>query len=142
VLLYALLCGCLPFDDNSNNMAVIYRKIQSGRFAVPKWLSVESVDLLHDLMQVSPRRRITVRELVRHPWVVKGFGVPVSWQSNCQVSTDYICQHIRSVCSLRLFSIIILHTVDLSCVYECSDCISSYDTPGTVHRGLDPLPWF
>jgi len=85
VLLYALLCGCLPFDDSSNNMAVIYRKIQSGRFAVPKWLSVDSVDLLHDLMQVNPRRRVTVRELVRHPWVVKGFGIPVSWHSNCQV---------------------------------------------------------
>ena len=85
VLLYALLCGCLPFDDSSNNMAVIYRKIQSGRFAVPKWLSVDSVDLLHDLMQVNPRRRVTVRELVRHPWVVKGFGIPVSWYSNCQV---------------------------------------------------------
>lgn len=85
VLLYALLCGCLPFDDSSNNMAVIYRKIQSGRFAVPKWLSVESVDLLHDLMQVNPRRRVTVKELVRHPWVVKGFGIPISWQTNCQV---------------------------------------------------------
>jgi len=90
VLLYALLCGCLPFDDSSNNMAVIYRKIQSGRFAVPKWLSVESVDLLHELMQVNPRRRITVRELVRHPWVVKGFGISVAWHNSCQVITFHI----------------------------------------------------
>jgi serine/threonine protein kinase len=85
VLLYALLCGCLPFDDSSNNMAVIYRKIQSGRFAVPKWLSSESIDVLHDLMQVDPRRRVTVRELVRHPWVVKGYGHSVMWQATNQV---------------------------------------------------------
>ena len=100
VLLYALLCGCLPFDDSSNNMAVIYRKIQSGRFAVPKWLSVESANLLHELMQVNPRRRVTVRELVRHPWVVKGFGVPVSWHSNCQVTVtlhgSYSISHVKS----------------------------------------------
>jgi len=92
VLLYALLCGCLPFDDSSNNMAVIYRKIQLGRFAVPKWLSVDSVELLHDLMQVNPRRRVTVRELVRHPWVVKGFGAPVSWNSNCEVASCIVLQ--------------------------------------------------
>lgn len=92
VLLYALLCGCLPFDDSSNNMAIIYRKIQLGRFAVPKWLSVDSVELLHDLMQVNPRRRVTVRELVRHPWVVKGFGAPVSWNSNCEVASCIVLQ--------------------------------------------------
>jgi len=85
VLLYALLCGCLPFDDSSNNMAVIYRKIQSGRFAVPKWLTSESIDILHDLMQVDPRRRISVRELVRHPWVVRAYGHPVTWQAASQV---------------------------------------------------------
>ena len=93
VLLYALLCGCLPFDDSSNNMAVIYRKIQAGRFAVPKWLSIDSVNLLHELLQVNPRRRVTVRQLVKHPWVMKGFGVPVTWRSNCQVN-----RHCRSPC--------------------------------------------
>jgi len=105
VLLYALLCGCLPFDDSSNNMAVIYRKIQSGRFAVPKWLSIDSVNLLHDLLQVNPRRRVTVRQLVRHPWVTKGFGVPVTWHSNCQVRSLALRVHSYSQMSKISFKI-------------------------------------
>ena len=37
VLLYALLCGFLPFDDE--NIASLYRKIQSGVYEKPPWLS-------------------------------------------------------------------------------------------------------
>ena len=37
VLLYALLCGFLPFDDE--NIAALYRKIQSGIYEKPPWLT-------------------------------------------------------------------------------------------------------
>ena len=132
VLLYALLCGCLPFDDSSNNMAVIYRKIQSGRFAVPKWLSVDSVDLLHDLMQVNPRRRVTVRELVRHPWVVKGFNVPVSWHSNCQVTplTSWI------IIFIKFYWFIVIGLLCLVVKTCCCDVPGSVLTHSTINNLL------
>ena len=49
VLLYALLCGFLPFDDE--NISALYRKIQLGIYEKPSWLSLDSLQLIH---QVSP----------------------------------------------------------------------------------------
>ncbi|ELT89723.1 hypothetical protein CAPTEDRAFT_157465, partial [Capitella teleta] len=79
VLLYALLCGYLPFDDD--NIALLYKKIQSGKYEIPKWLSIESQEIVGALLQVDPKRRIPIRDLVRHPWLLKGCDQPVSWRS-------------------------------------------------------------
>ncbi|XP_048852503.1 maternal embryonic leucine zipper kinase [Brienomyrus brachyistius] len=79
VLLFALLCGFLPFDDD--NCMVLYRKIMRGKYSSPSWLSTGSVVLLSQMMQVEPKRRITVRQLLDHPWVMKGYSSPVEWHS-------------------------------------------------------------
>ncbi|KAJ6652902.1 hypothetical protein lerEdw1_010513 [Lerista edwardsae] len=79
ILLYALLCGFLPFDDD--NVVVLYRKIVRGKYEIPKWLSPGSVLLLQQMLQVDPKRRITVKHLLNHPWVVQGYSFAVQWQS-------------------------------------------------------------
>ncbi|XP_060772654.1 maternal embryonic leucine zipper kinase [Neoarius graeffei] len=79
VLLFALLCGYLPFDDD--NCMVLYRKITKGHYENPHWLSPGSVLLLNQMMQVEPKRRLTVRQLLAHPWVMKGYSSPVEWYS-------------------------------------------------------------
>ncbi|KAK4020678.1 hypothetical protein OUZ56_002633 [Daphnia magna] len=81
VLLYALLCGYLPFDDD--NIAVLYRKIQSGMYEKPEWLSESSMEMLDQLLQVDPKRRITVAQLLHHPWVTKDCNPSynVQWES-------------------------------------------------------------
>ncbi|KAM3865496.1 maternal embryonic leucine zipper kinase [Diretmus argenteus] len=79
VLLFALLCGCLPFDDD--NYMVLYRKIMRGKYDNPRWLSPGSILLLNQMMQVDPKRRLTVRQLLDHPWVMQGYSSPVEWHS-------------------------------------------------------------
>jgi maternal embryonic leucine zipper kinase len=79
VLLYALLCGYLPFDDDNINF--LYKKIQTGKYEVPTWLSADSTHLLNDLLQIDPKRRITMPQLVYHPWVLKGYSSGVDWQT-------------------------------------------------------------
>nr|XP_019955825.1 PREDICTED: maternal embryonic leucine zipper kinase [Paralichthys olivaceus] len=79
VLLFALLCGYLPFDDE--NCMVLYRKIMRGKYDNPRWLSPGSVLLLNQMMQVDPKRRVTVRHLLDHPWVLKDYNSPVEWFS-------------------------------------------------------------
>ncbi|KAI7810637.1 maternal embryonic leucine zipper kinase [Triplophysa rosa] len=79
VLLYALLCGYLPFDDD--NCMVLYRKITRGKYSHPNWLSPGSILLLNQMMQVDPKRRLSVKQLLDHPWVMKGYGTPVEWHS-------------------------------------------------------------
>jgi len=82
VLLYALLCGFLPFDDE--NIANLYRQIQAGVYQKPEWLSPGSLTLLDQMLQVEPKHRIVVSELLTHPWLLAGCGVPVEWKSYCQ----------------------------------------------------------
>ncbi|XP_061586169.1 maternal embryonic leucine zipper kinase isoform X2 [Cololabis saira] len=79
VLLFALLCGYLPFDDD--NCVVLYRKISRGRYDNPQWLSPGSTLLLNQMMQVDPKRRLTVRQLLDHPWVMRDYNSPVEWCS-------------------------------------------------------------
>ena len=50
IILYALLCGTLPFDDR--NVTVLFRKIKSGQFYIPSHLSPSVVDLLKSILQV------------------------------------------------------------------------------------------
>ncbi len=50
VILYALLCGTLPFDDR--NVSMLFKKIKSGQFYIPSHLSPEVVDLISKMLQV------------------------------------------------------------------------------------------
>ncbi|XP_018669900.2 maternal embryonic leucine zipper kinase isoform X1 [Ciona intestinalis] len=84
VLLYALLNGFLPFDDD--NIGMLYRKIKAGKYDTPDWLSPDSLILLKQLLQVDPKRRITVDKLLNHSWITNEIGVPVEWHSKHQMS--------------------------------------------------------
>ncbi|KAM6363685.1 maternal embryonic leucine zipper kinase [Pluvialis apricaria] len=94
VLLYALLCGFLPFDDNS--IVAIYRKIMRGKYSIPKWLSPGSTLLINQMLQVDPKKRITVKHLLRHPWITQGCSDVVQWQSK------YPLRHLDEDCVREL----------------------------------------
>ncbi|KAM4708218.1 maternal embryonic leucine zipper kinase [Discoglossus pictus] len=79
VLMYALMCGYLPFDDD--NVMMLYKKIMRGKYEIPKWLSPGSVLILSQMLQVDPKKRITVKHLLNHPWLMHGCTCPVEWQS-------------------------------------------------------------
>ncbi|XP_045573563.1 maternal embryonic leucine zipper kinase [Salmo salar] len=79
VLLFALLCGYLPFDDD--NCMVLYRKITRGTYNNPHWLSPGSILLLNQMMQVDPKHRVTIKQLLDHPWMTSGYDSPVEWHS-------------------------------------------------------------
>ncbi|KAF6025755.1 MELK [Bugula neritina] len=79
VMLYALLCGFLPFDDD--NLSSLYQKVKAGKYEKPYWLSSASVKVLNDILQVHPMRRISTGELLSHPWIIQDYEEPVPWQS-------------------------------------------------------------
>ncbi|CAK9795388.1 Maternal embryonic leucine zipper kinase [Anthophora quadrimaculata] len=86
VLLYALLCGFLPFDDNS--IESLYRKILSGKYDEPSWLSSSSRRLIRAMLQINPKKRITIQELCNHPWITAGFLNPVSFVHKTNFEKD------------------------------------------------------
>lgn len=79
ILLYALLCGFLPFDDES--VGNLYKKIQAGVYEKPSWLAPHCLELIDSMLKVNPRERITVKEMMEHPWLIEKFCSPVQWKS-------------------------------------------------------------
>lgn len=59
--------------------------MQAGKYETPEWLSVDSIKLLDQLLQVDAKLRITVDKLLNHSWLIKEMGVPVEWQTKYQV---------------------------------------------------------
>jgi MAP/microtubule affinity-regulating kinase len=66
VVLYAMLGGTVPFQ--SNNLNDLQNMIMTGNFKEISDLSKESNDLLHKLLNVNPKKRITIDEALNHPW--------------------------------------------------------------------------
>jgi 5'-AMP-activated protein kinase catalytic alpha subunit len=66
VILYALLCGSLPFDDE--NIPNLFKKIKGGIYNLPSHLSPGARDLIPRMLLVDPLKRITIPEIRQHPW--------------------------------------------------------------------------
>jgi 5'-AMP-activated protein kinase, catalytic alpha subunit len=61
VILYALLCGSLPFDDES--IPNLFKKIRGGMYSLPSHLSELARDLIPRMLVVDPMKRITISEI-------------------------------------------------------------------------------
>ncbi|KAL1943622.1 hypothetical protein VTO73DRAFT_4067 [Trametes versicolor] len=77
VVLYVLVCGKVPFDDQS--MPALHAKIKRGLVEYPVWLSAECKHLLTRMLVTNPAARASLTEVLSHPWMVRGFrGAPDS----------------------------------------------------------------
>ncbi|KAJ4835382.1 SNF1- protein kinase catalytic subunit alpha kin10 [Turnera subulata] len=66
VILYALLCGTLPFDDE--NIPNLFKKIKGGIYTLPSHLSPGARDLIPRMLVVDPVKRMTIDDIRQHPW--------------------------------------------------------------------------
>ncbi|KAF2485346.1 kinase-like domain-containing protein [Neohortaea acidophila] len=69
VILYVLLVGRLPFDDDY--IPALFKKIAQGNYNVPSYLSSGAVRLIRKMLQVNPMQRITIQEIRQDPWFTK-----------------------------------------------------------------------
>lgn len=70
VILYALLVGALPFDDD--NLRQLLEKVKRGVFHIPHFVPPECQELLRAMIQINPNKRISLAEVTKHPWVTAG----------------------------------------------------------------------
>lgn len=66
VILFALLVGALPFDDD--NLRVLLEKVKKGHFQIPSYIAPGAQELLKGMVEVNPRKRLTFDSVMKHPW--------------------------------------------------------------------------
>ena len=73
IILYAMLCGYLPFEDKDNE--ILFKKILRCKLELPPHLSHSSKDLMLKILVTNPEKRITIPEIKRHPFYLKGKAI-------------------------------------------------------------------
>lgn len=89
VILYALLAGFLPFQDE--NLMNMYRKVFKAEFEFPPWFSSESKRLISKILVADAEKRISIAAIMRVPWFQKEFTHPVAFtiqDSSIELSSD------------------------------------------------------
>lgn len=68
VTLYYLISGTQPFKADS--IKVLKKEITSGKYDKLEKISGELSDLIDKLLQVDPKKRITISQILNHPWLI------------------------------------------------------------------------
>jgi 5'-AMP-activated protein kinase catalytic alpha subunit len=70
IILFAMLCGYLPFEDKDNE--VLFDKILECKIDFPEFLSDESIDLIKKILVIDPEERIDIKGIKKHSFFLKG----------------------------------------------------------------------
>jgi len=74
IITYLMLSGFLPFDDESSEREIARQTIKEPvKFPSSIWknISVEARKFVENLLSKDPAKRMTVKELLEHPWTAK-----------------------------------------------------------------------
>jgi len=66
VILYAMVCGYLPFEDPKTN--VLYKKILNADYTIPDYVSEDCRNLITQILNTDPEKRITIEQIKDHVW--------------------------------------------------------------------------
>jgi serine/threonine protein kinase len=67
VVLYAMLSGTVPFK--ANNMNDLHKLILKGQYSEIKEISEEATDLITNLLEIDPKKRLNAEQILNHPWL-------------------------------------------------------------------------
>ena len=70
IILYAMLCGYLPFEGENNNL--LFQNILNCDPEFPEFLSELSKDIISQILNPDPETRITIEEIKRHKFYLEG----------------------------------------------------------------------
>ncbi|KAG7482268.1 serine serine/threonine-protein kinase BRSK2-like isoform X3 [Solea senegalensis] len=74
VILFALLVGALPFDDD--NLRNLLEKVKLGVFHMPHFIPPDCQNLLRGMIEVDASKRLTLEQIQKHTWYLAGKNEP------------------------------------------------------------------
>ncbi|XP_068169019.1 serine/threonine-protein kinase BRSK2 isoform X2 [Antennarius striatus] len=74
VILFALLVGALPFDDD--NLRNLLEKVKLGVFHMPHFIPPDCQNLLRGMIEVDASKRLTLDQIQKHTWYIGGKNEP------------------------------------------------------------------
>ena len=69
MVLYAMISGRLPFSDGGAMEKLLKERMKPPSFPRHARVTADCVDLVKKLLQYDPSRRLSLDEVIRHPWL-------------------------------------------------------------------------
>jgi 5'-AMP-activated protein kinase catalytic alpha subunit len=70
IVLYAMICGFLPFEDSNNDK--LFEKILECRVHFPSFVPSNVKDIIKKMLVPNPDKRIKIHEIKHHPFYIQG----------------------------------------------------------------------
>ena len=70
IILYAMVCGYLPFDGETNK--ILFKNIMKCQPEIPDFLNDITQDLIIRILTSKPEERITINEIKKHRFYLRG----------------------------------------------------------------------
>ena len=71
-------------------------RLQNGKYEEPTFMSPESRRFIKSMLQVDPKNRITLEEILSHTWLTSGYLDPVDYTSTDAKKYDKECISVMS----------------------------------------------
>ena len=88
IILFALVCGYLPFDDP--NTTKLYQKIIQGKFSLPDFLSKDCKAIIKGILNTDPNKRFKIKDIRNHIWFINHNQYQNQQVINNQIDKDII----------------------------------------------------
>lgn len=76
VVLFAMLCGYLPFNYPEDQTTILFKEIRKGNYKVPSSVSREGKGLIKAILNIDHRARYTIEQIKEHIW----YKLHENWQ--------------------------------------------------------------
>ncbi|VEL42720.1 unnamed protein product [Protopolystoma xenopodis] len=105
VISYILLCGYPPFYSHNGQPISpgMKTRIRNGQYAFPasEWANVseDAKDLIRKLLLTEPDRRLTITEVMKHPWISQHTRVPMTPLATKKILCEekFAWEHVKSL---------------------------------------------
>ncbi|KAF8337977.1 kinase-like domain-containing protein [Cantharellus anzutake] len=120
-ILFVMTCGRLPFEND--DVGALFRQIIDGNYELPDYLSENICSLIRGMMTVNPLERLSVSEVLDHPWMTEKMA-PKYLRRSYQNHAEHIHGPVVSMSNL-LHEYSVHPDLDETIISELVSCTSA-----------------